>query len=484
MKGFLLHLTWFSPHLPSTLVYMLQATEYDLKEYLVWFNRAKDRRQVQHRRHLDLTPKAKLLLAAAWILLATLIVAIGAIAWYGWIATHNPQSLTWIVISILLLIDLPGLLAYSLAAPLWLGRVLLQGPREKAIIDQARATITTQPGFRIAIAGSYGKTTFKEALAAVLSAGKSVAATPGNMNTPIGISRFVARLTGDEQVLIFELGEYYPGDIKELCGLTRPQLGVITGINEAHLDKFKTLDATTATIFELADFLGRHPCYKNGDNELVREQVPRDPLLYTHKGVGKWRISDVKVLLTGTQFTARKGETAIQANIKLLGVHQIGPLAACIDIADRLGLTPKQITAGLASIEPAEHRMQPRQLAGATVVDDTYNGNSDGVRAGLAWLSAVPAKRRIYVTPGLVGQGGRTGIVHRDIGRSIAPVAHVVVLMRNTATRYIQQGLEEASFKGDLQIVDDPLHFYQNLDQFVAAGDVVLMQNDWPDNYV
>jgi UDP-N-acetylmuramoyl-tripeptide--D-alanyl-D-alanine ligase len=303
------------------------------------------------------------------------------------------------------------------------------------------------------------------------------------MNTPIGISRFVAKLTGHEDVLIFELGEYYPGDIKELCLLTRPQLGVITGVNEAHLDKFKTLDATSATIFELADYLGRHPCYKNGESELVLEQAHGDPLLYTHKGVAKWRISNVEAGLDGTDFTARKGDATIQAHTKLLGAHQIGPLAACIDIADRLGLTNQQILKGIAGIEPAEHRMQPRELAGATVVDDTYNGNSDGVRAGLAWLAAVPAERRIYVTPGLVGQGSRTAAVHLEIGRAIAPVADVVVLMRNSVTPHIEKGLQEAKFKGELQIVDDPLRFYQNLDQFVAAGDVVLMQNDWPDNY-
>jgi UDP-N-acetylmuramoyl-tripeptide--D-alanyl-D-alanine ligase len=477
------NMSWFSPRLPATLVYMLQATEYDVPDYLAWFNRAKNMRQVQHRRRLDPTPKAKLLLAAAWILLLALLFASAGLISAALTAADHSLSATLLPIGLILLLVLPVLLAYGLAVPLWLGRVLVQRPRERTIIATAADNIKSHPGFRIAIAGSYGKTSFKEALSAVLSAGKTVAATPGNMNTPIGISRFAAKLSGKEEVLIFELGEYYPGDIKELCTLTSPQLGIITGINEAHLDKFKTLDATTATIFELADYLGRNPCYKNGENELVREQAPGDPLLYTQKGVGKWRINEVKVLLTGTEFTARKGETTIHAHTKLLGVHQIGPLATCIDIAERLGLTAKQIASGLASIEPAEHRMQPRELAGATVVDDTYNGNSDGVRAGLAWLAAVPAKRRIYVTPGLVGQGTRTSAVHREIGRSIAPVADIVVLMRNSVTPHLEQGLQEAKFKGELQMVDDPLRFYRNLDQFVAGGDVVLMQNDWPDNY-
>jgi UDP-N-acetylmuramoyl-tripeptide--D-alanyl-D-alanine ligase len=458
---------------------MLQATEYNLSEYLAWFRRATDRRAVQRRRRLDPTPKAKLLLASAWGILIGLLLLAAAALWVGSAA----GALLWKVFGILLLVATPSLLAYSLAVPLWLGAALVQRPRERAIISQSHARLKNHRGFRIGIAGSYGKTTFKDALKTVLSEGKSVAATPGNMNTPIGISRFIAKLTGQEGVLIFELGEYYPGDIKQLCELTRPELGVITGVNEAHLDKFKTLEATTATIFELADYLGRRPAYKNGESELVREQDPRDPLLYTRKGVGKWHVSNLKVELDGTKFTATKAGTTIHAHTRLLGAHQVGPLVACIDIAERLGLTPGQITAGLAATEPADHRLQPRPMAGATVVDDTYNGNPDGVRAGLAWLAAVPAQRRIYVTPGLVGQGHRTAAVHRDLGRAIAASADIVVLMRNSVTQYLEQGLKDAKFSGRLQIVDDPLKFFSNLDQFVAAGDVVLMQNDWTDNY-
>jgi len=117
------------------------------------------------------------------------------------------------------------------------------------------------------------------------------------------------------------------------------------------------------------------------------------------------------------------------------------------------------------------------------LIDDTYNGNSDGVKAGLAFLKEQKAKRRIYVTPGLVEQGDKTQEVHEKIGEHIAESADVVVLMNNSVTGYIMNGLDRKKFQGQLIIEDDPLFFYTNLDQFVAAGDVVLMQNDWTDNY-
>jgi UDP-N-acetylmuramyl pentapeptide synthase len=128
--------------------------------------------------------------------------------------------------------------------------------------------------------------------------------------------------------------------------------------------------------------------------------------------------------------------------------------------------------------------MEPKKLHGAWVIDDTYNGNSDGVKAGLELLKNSKAKRRIYVTPGLVEQGGKTKQVHEAIGRQAAESADMVVLMKNSVTDFIVSGLEKAKFKGEILTIDDPLEFYTNLEHFVAAGDVVLMQNDWTDNYV
>jgi UDP-N-acetylmuramoyl-tripeptide--D-alanyl-D-alanine ligase len=167
----------------------------------------------------------------------------------------------------------------------------------------------------------------------------------------------------------------------------------------------------------------------------------------------------------------------------LIGEHTVGVTAAAVAIANDLGLTVAQIQAGLTQVEPFEHRMQPRQLHGAWIIDDTYNGNSEGVQAGLNFLGKVEAKRRIYVTPGLVEQGDQTQAVHQQIGQSIVGNADVVVLMKNSVTEFIKSGLTEKKFAGTLIEIDNPLEFYTNLDQFIAAGDVVLMQNDWTDNY-
>jgi UDP-N-acetylmuramoyl-tripeptide--D-alanyl-D-alanine ligase len=179
-----------------------------------------------------------------------------------------------------------------------------------------------------------------------------------------------------------------------------------------------------------------------------------------------------------------KASEVLHIQSGLLGRQQIGPLALAAALARQLGMEPTAIEAAIARTKPFEHRMQPRQLAGAWVIDDTYNGNLEGVRAGLALLQELPAKRRIYVTPGLVEQGNLTEANHQAIGRLIAAAQpDIVVLMRNSVTAFIQTGLEAGGYKGALTLESDPLAFYTHLNQFVAAGDIVLMQNDWTDNY-
>jgi UDP-N-acetylmuramyl pentapeptide synthase len=231
-------LSLYSHKFASSLVYMLQASEYDIGEFMAWFKRSNDLSVVARRAHLKLTPKASLLLAFAWVMI--IIEAVVLVL----LLTRAIFLPPWYAAAIIFLLIAPYVTLISLLLVLWMGSYILQRPRETKIIAEASRRIEHQRAKRIAIAGSYGKTSFKEMLQTILSESLSVAATPGNMNTPIGISRFVKTLTGKEDVLIFELGEYYPGDIANLSALVKPQMGIITGINEAHLSRFKTIART------------------------------------------------------------------------------------------------------------------------------------------------------------------------------------------------------------------------------------------------
>jgi UDP-N-acetylmuramoyl-tripeptide--D-alanyl-D-alanine ligase len=382
-----------------------------------------------------------------------------------------------------LLISAPILWSHLVIVPLLLGKWLITTPIHKSQIRKARRNFAKHPAIKIAIAGSYGKTTMKEMLLKVFG-GKKVAATPGNKNVSISHARFSKNLQGDEEVLLIEFGEGKPGDVAKFARNTKPTIGIITGLAPAHLDRYKTLDAAGRDIFSLEQYLDQGNIYVNGENESLAKFTKKSHHLYSSKQVLGWKIENIKISSEGVYFIMRRGKEELKVKSQLLGKHQVGPLALAAALAERLGVSKQDIEARLSQIKSFEHRMAPYDLSGARVIDDTYNGNIEGMKAGLELLSDLPAKRKIYVTPGLVDQGENSAQIHRQLGNYIAKAKpDLVVLMEHSVTRDIANGLKEGGYKGELIVEDDPLEFYTNLKHFVAAGDLVLLQNDWSDNY-
>ena len=493
-------LSRYHPRYVRSLVYMMQASEYRVRDFLRWFWRVRDFLHVEQRKELFMTSKSLLCLAVGYgflfILYALAIaVLVWGIAWWQYpvfllIILTSPFILVCVVSVFLIIVN------------------FLQQPIEYVITRQVGQKLAGHRGLKIAIAGSFGKTSMREILKAVLGIGRKVAAPPESYNTPLGISRFVRTLKGDEDVLIFELGEYYPGDVRRLCRLIRPDIGVITGVNEAHLERFKDIERTRKTIFELADFLHEKPLspciasekggngmntgatfgvkvYINGENATARKYTRARDVLYSRAGTGDWRVEDAKTDLNGSSFILRSDSRTIRAHSALLGLHHVGPLAVAADVASRLGLPTGQIEDGIVKTKPFDHRLEPKTNAqGVTILDDSYNGNPDGVRAVIEFLSSLKGARRWYVTPGLVEMGKKKEEVHKEIGRELSRAGiEKVILIRNSVTPFIERGLQEGKYCGEVMWFSKALGAFAALPNFTVKGDVVLLQNDWPDQY-
>jgi len=473
-------LSLYAPHYPTTLIYMLQNTEYQAAPYLAWYWRTQDFSNVEHRRQLQPTRAARLLLLA--LRLGMLLqIALGLSFIYMWL--RYSWTGFW-GFGLALVIAYPVVWAHLIVVPLVLARVLIVTPRDYFRVKASEQIFREHPGEKIAIAGSYGKTSMKELLLAVLGEGKKVAATPANKNVAVSHAAFARRLKGDEDILIIEYGEGRPGDVAKFARTTHPTRAVITGVAAAHLDHYKSTADAGKDIFSVADFVDAQHVYVNGESQAAAPFVKPGYQAYGHTGVLGWKVSNFEVDITGLRFTLSKGSKHMKLRSGLLGRHNIGPLSITAALAAEFGMENEAIVSAIAETAPFEHRMQPYQLNGAWVIDDTYNGNIEGIRAGTELLKELSAKRKLYVTPGLVDQGAETQAVHEEMGRLIAASgADMVVLMQNSVTKYIEAGLKEAKFKGEVMVNSDPLAFYTNLGQFIAAGDVVLMQNDWPDNY-
>ena len=466
----------FSPLYIRSLVYMMQASEYNVFDFFLWYERVEDFSQVEKRKRLFWSVKATYLFLLLWIITALcLIFAIDILFIF---------PLPYNIICALLVVGATGFVPpYTLVLLAIAGQVI-QKPIEWWETGRAGRRLASHKGFKIAIAGSYGKTSMREILKAVLSEGKKVAAPPGSHNTPLGVARFIRSLKGDEEVIIFELGEYYPGDVRKLCKIIKPDLGVITGVNEAHLEKFKTLAKAADTIFEISAFVAPDSLYINGENETSRDRAKERNVLYSHAGAGRFTAENIHSDLGGTSLTLVSSDVRIEAHSSLLGLHQIGPLALAAEIAARLNLSDVQIKAGIGKTKPFAHRLEPRvDQSGVVTLDDSYNGNPDGVSAVIEFLAALKA-RRFYVTPGLVEMGARKEAVHRDIGTRLAKAnIEKVVLIRNSVTPFIEAGLKDANFAGEILWFSDMPQALSALSHMTISGDVVVIQNDWPDQY-
>ncbi len=470
----------YGPKYPNVLVYMLQSTEYRAGPYLAWYWRTQNFSSVMHRRTLAPTRAARLLVLALRLGMFVQIVAgLTLLGLWHW---HNlPGGFEF---GLALLISYPIVWAHLAVVPLVLGRWFIVLPRERARIKHSKNIFADFKGVKIAVAGSYGKTSMKELLLSVLGEGKKVAATPANKNVAVSHAHFATKLNGAEDILIIEYGEGAPGDVANFAKTTQPTHAVITGVAPAHLDRYKTVERAGKDIFAVADFLHGKNVYVNGESPAAKDFIKSSYEVYSAKGALGWKAKDIDLSVTGTRFDLSKGKRTLHLGSGLLGKHQVGPLALAAALALELGLREEQVVAGVAKTVPFEHRMQPNRLNDAWIIDDTYNGNIEGVRVGLELLATLEARRKWYVTPGLVDQGRETKAVHIEMGKLIAAAKpDVVVLMHNSAAPFIKEGLDAGKFAGELRVEKDPLAFYTDLKHFVAAGDLVLMQNDWTDNY-
>jgi UDP-N-acetylmuramoyl-tripeptide--D-alanyl-D-alanine ligase len=368
------------------------------------------------------------------------------------------------------------------------------------IVNQAKAKIHQFPDLKIiGVAGSYGKTLMKEMIYAVLSQKYEVLKTPENINTPVGISRLIKnKLNSKIQILVVEMGEYQPGDIMNLCKITPPDIGVITGINEAHLERMGSLENTARTVFELADELKPAGLLVlNADDNRVFSNAPKylqdkNVCWYSSESADKvpYSIKNYKFNPDGSGIVFdifEKNKVVLKVKLPLLARYVVGDVIAAVEVARRLGLTWEEINQGIPLVLPPPHRLQPMKndAAGILVIDDSYNGNPDGVDEAIHVLSQFEKRRKIYITPGLVEMGIRKQQVHAEIGKKLAKVADLVILIKNSVTPFIAEGLVTGAFNQDKIIwYPNAAECHKGFIKYVKPGDVVLFQNDWPDNYV
>jgi len=339
---------------------------------------------------------------------------------------------------------------------------------------------------RIGITGSYGKTSCKNILARMLEKKYHVATSPASFNTPMGFSKTINNILEPEhEVIIMEMGARYEGDIRYLAKLFKPKYGILTSIGPQHLDTMGPIERVQRTKSELVHALPSDGiAILNGDNERCR-QVFEGLEIEKYLSNLDTMATDKKITQDGCEFTLHIDGKFVQVKTRLLGRHNIENILMCAILAEKLGVEIEKIAEAISELEPTRHRLElTTTQAGVHVLDDSYNSSPDGVRASLEVLSLFKGMK-IVMTPGLVELGAKQDEENFKFGVRIAEVADKVIVVNEINRTSILDGLKSQKFD------DKSIFTVANLEEaksvyagLLKSGDVLLIQNDLPDNYV
>lgn len=398
------------------------------------------------------------------------------------------SCLAWAVLPALWPIFLPLIVAFA---------GLLAWPIEKAISEcyfrDARRKLLDNPKLiRIGITGSYGKTSVKHILGTILSEKYPTLITPASYNTPMGVTRTIReKLTPSYQIFVGEMGARHVGDIKEMCRLVHPTIGIVTSVGPQHLETFKTIERVAKTKYELIEGLPQKDshAYFYDDGSFCKEMYDKTTKAKSlcAKDCDKADVwfSDVSVSEQGSSFMLHvKGKGSIPCQTKLLGGHNIQNIVLAAAVASDLNLTLKQISHGIAKLQPVKHRLELLSNPGGfTIINDAFNSNPIGAKAALEVLKGFPS-RRIIITPGMVELGAEEAYYNKQFGREMFGCADIAIIVGKNRAKPIIEGLKEAGFAEDciyqVESLDESTRI---LNSIVLPTDTVLYENDLPDNY-
>lgn len=367
-------------------------------------------------------------------------------------------------------------------------------PFEKAVaahyINDAKKTVQSMPELlTIGVTGSYGKTGTKFILSRILSEKFNVAATPKSYNTTMGVVRTVrSSLRPQTQVFICEMGAKNIGDIKEICDIVHPKIGIISAVGPQHLDTFGTVDNVFKTKFELYDECIKNggKVFVNGDSEQLAKRLGQRQVIKYGISDGEYTATNISYTKDGASFTLKLADTEIPVTTRLMGKHNVINITGAAAVAHMLGVTDEDIKFAVSRLEPTEHRLQLKSgICKAVMIDDAYNANPEGCIEAVNVLSHFGDMKKVIITPGLVELGNKEYDFNYKLGLAATKVCDEIILVGQNRSKPMCDAINTTDFpKDSVHVVSSYAEALQVLSGFADENTVYLVENDLPDNYL
>jgi UDP-N-acetylmuramoyl-tripeptide--D-alanyl-D-alanine ligase len=337
----------------------------------------------------------------------------------------------------------------------------------------------------LGITGSSGKTSTKDLLGQVLATAGPTVSPPGSYNNDIGLPLTVLDADAATRFLVLEMGARGPGHIARLCRIAPPRIGVVLNVGSAHLGEFGSPEGTAQAKGELVEALPADgTAVLNADDPRVLGMAPRTVATVLTTGLG----DDAAVRATAVTLddAARPRFTLVAAGeehpveLQVVGQHQVANALSAAGAALAAGMAPADVAAALSSATSRSRwRMEvDRRADGVIVVNDAYNANPESMRAALAALTGMPARRRIAVLGAMGELGPGAPAEHERLGRDAAAAGIDLIVAVGADAVGIAEGAAAAGHRvGEESVhVPDRAAARELLSEVLRPGDVVLVK--------
>lgn len=357
------------------------------------------------------------------------------------------------------------------------GPVLVVPDTLQALQSTATWALKQWGGEVIGITGSAGKTSTKDVIAAMLASGMPVGKTIGNLNNHVGVPLSILRLPREARVAVLEMGMNHPGEIRDLCAIARPRIGVVTNVGHAHMWAFDSIEGVAAAKRELIESLPADGvAVLNADDPLVikfRDVHRNYTITFGIDSPADIRADDVQLSDHGVSFTVG----GVRFESVLMGRHSVLNILAGLAVASLYGISPAQLTEVVRDLSAPPMRGQRTVHDGVVILNDCYNSSPDAARAMLDVLRDTPAQRRIAVLGEMLELGRWSESLHRDVGRyASANGIDLLLGIHGDAAQLVEEA-RQAGMPADaaLFFADAPAAG-EHLRRMARPGDVILFK--------
>jgi UDP-N-acetylmuramoyl-tripeptide--D-alanyl-D-alanine ligase len=357
------------------------------------------------------------------------------------------------------------------------GPVLIVPDTLEALQTTARWALNQWGGEVIGVTGSAGKTSTKDVIAAMLGASMPVGKTIGNLNNHIGVPLSILRLPSEARVAVLEMGMNHAGEIRTLCAIARPRIGVVTNVGYAHMEAFESIEGVAAAKRELIESLPPDgTAVLNADDPLVsrfREVHPGRTMTFGIDCKADIRATQVRLTEHGASFKVE----GVQFESTLIGRHGVSNILAGLTMAALYGIRPSELTEVVKDLAAPPMRGQRLVHNEVVILDDCYNSNPEAARVMIDVLRDTPAKRRIAVLGEMLELGRWSEPLHRDVGSYVAASGiDVLVGIRGEACHLVDAARQAGLAVNAAFFFPNAPAAGEHLRRIARPGDVILFK--------